>query len=200
MKKLALLLAIMVLAISLSGCTQNNQQSPENNQNSEELLRDTSIKALGALQNKNMGYLSTLAHPEKGIRFTPYSYINLENDVVLSASEIKNILADSRSFVWGVYDGIGEPIDLPFMDYFDKFVYDRDFMNAEETSKNRSIGSGNTINNIETVYPNAEYFEYHFPGFNPEYGGMDWVSLRLVFEEYKGAWYLVGIVHDQWTI
>lgn len=200
MKKLALLLAIMVLAISLSGCTQNNQQSPENNQNSEELLRDTSIKALGALQNKNMGYLSTLAHPEKGIRFTPYSYINLENDVVLSASEIKNILADSRSFVWGVYDGIGEPIDLPFMEYFDKFVYDRDFMNAEETSKNRSIGSGNTINNIETVYPNAEYFEYHFPGFNPEYGGMDWVSLRLVFEEYKGAWYLVGIVHDQWTI
>jgi hypothetical protein len=29
---------------------------------------------------------------------------------------------------------------------------------------------------------------------------MDWQSLRLVFEETAGNWYLVGIVHDQWTI
>jgi hypothetical protein len=29
---------------------------------------------------------------------------------------------------------------------------------------------------------------------------MDWRSLRLVFEEQGGSWYLVGIVHDQWTI
>jgi hypothetical protein len=29
---------------------------------------------------------------------------------------------------------------------------------------------------------------------------MDWVSLRLVFLQEDGTWFLVGVVHDQWTI
>jgi hypothetical protein len=29
---------------------------------------------------------------------------------------------------------------------------------------------------------------------------MDWESLRLVFVQEDGAWWLVGIVHDEWTI
>jgi (p)ppGpp synthase/HD superfamily hydrolase len=29
---------------------------------------------------------------------------------------------------------------------------------------------------------------------------MDWRSLRLVFEKKNDIWYLVGIIHDQWTI
>jgi (p)ppGpp synthase/HD superfamily hydrolase len=42
--------------------------------------------------------------------------------------------------------------------------------------------------------------EYHFSGFDPKYEGMDWRSLRLVFEEKDNIWHLVGIIHDQWTI
>jgi len=42
--------------------------------------------------------------------------------------------------------------------------------------------------------------EYHFPGIDPQYGGLDWRSLRLVFQQSGGEWYLVGIIHDQWTI
>lgn len=44
------------------------------------------------------------------------------------------------------------------------------------------------------------YVEYHFPGFEKKYEGKDWKSLRLVFEKKNDRWYLVGIVHDQWTI
>jgi hypothetical protein len=29
---------------------------------------------------------------------------------------------------------------------------------------------------------------------------MDWRSLRLVFMQDGGTWYLAGIIHDQWTI
>ena len=41
--------------------------------------------------------------------------------------------------------------------------------------------------------------EYHFKGMDAQQGGMDWRSLRLVLEAHNGAWYLVGIVHDEWT-
>ena len=62
------------------------------------------------------------------------------------------------------------------------------------------IGKGNTLNNIAQVYPNGEFVEFHFTGFDTQYEGMDWTSLRLVFEENNGTWFLIGIVHDQWTI
>jgi hypothetical protein len=29
---------------------------------------------------------------------------------------------------------------------------------------------------------------------------MDWCSLRLVLVDEGGHWWLVGIVHDEWTI
>jgi hypothetical protein len=41
--------------------------------------------------------------------------------------------------------------------------------------------------------------EYYFPGFDPQYEGMDWRSLRLIFLQDNDVWYLAGIVHDQWT-
>jgi hypothetical protein len=42
--------------------------------------------------------------------------------------------------------------------------------------------------------------EYYFPGFEAQYEGMDWKSLRLVFEQHQGSWKLVGIIHNEWTI
>ena len=56
------------------------------------------------------------------------------------------------------------------------------------------------LENQFEVYDNPIIVEYYFPGFNPEYEGMDWKSLRLVFEQYEDNWYLVGIIHNQWTI
>jgi hypothetical protein len=41
--------------------------------------------------------------------------------------------------------------------------------------------------------------EYHFTGFEPDYGGLDWRSLRLVFMQDGDEWFLIGIVHDEWT-
>jgi hypothetical protein len=79
-------------------------------------------------------------------------------------------------------------------------VYDVDLAQPEEVGFGEVIGKGNTINNIAEVWPDAVTVEYHFSGFDPQYGGMDWRSLRLVFEPEEGAWRLVGIVHDEWTI
>ncbi len=59
---------------------------------------------------------------------------------------------------------------------------------------------GNSIDNSQEYYPGAMVVEYHFPGFDPQYGGLDWASLRLVFQEFEGRWVLVGIIHDEWTI
>jgi hypothetical protein len=59
---------------------------------------------------------------------------------------------------------------------------------------------GNTLDNSLVEYPNGIIVEYHLRGVKADQEGMDWASLRLIFEQHRGAWYLVHVVHDQWTI
>lgn len=39
-----------------------------------------------------------------------------------------------------------------------------------------------------------------FSGLDEQMAGYDWCSLKLVFECYQGDWYLVGLVHSEWTV
>ena len=41
--------------------------------------------------------------------------------------------------------------------------------------------------------------DYNFPGIDPEKKGYDWCSLKLVFEPWQNNWYLVGLIHSEWT-
>jgi len=74
-----------------------------------------------------------------------------------------------------------------------------DFANAPQIAINHRLGVSTTMDNAEKFYPEAMIVEYYFPGFDAQLEGMDWRSLRLVFQQDNSTWYLVGIIHDQWT-
>jgi hypothetical protein len=163
------------------------------------LVENVARDAVLALKSRDGTKLAALAHPTKGVRFTPYPHVG-PGDVVLAGADLRGAFTDTRIRSWGIYDGRGDPIELTFPDYWRRFVYDVDFANAPEVAYNRVVGRGNTIENTADAYPDAILVEYHFPGFDPQYGGLDWRSLRLLFERHEDAWRLVGIVHGQWTI
>jgi spore germination protein GerM len=176
-------------------------KSPDDTSEAIEIkIRELGKRTLEALRDRDMEWLSSVIHPDKNLRFSPYTYVNIDTDLVFTAEEVKTLLKSDKVYNWGKYDGSGEDIELTFEEYFSKFVYDKDFLNAEEEAYNRYIARGNTLNNIFEVYPEAKMMEYYFSGFDPKYEGFDWESLKLVFEEKDGIWYLVGIVHDGWTI
>lgn len=206
MKKIiAVLFASIATLLVFAGCQPVQNNNADNTKDEQPLSVQEQIEVQGkqillAFKNNSFEYVAKYVHPEKGVRFSPYANVDTENNVVLYADDLKSIMTDSRGFDWGYYDGSGEPISGGFLTYFEEFVYDEDFLNAEKVAYDEVIGSGNTVNNIESAYPDAHFMEYYFSGFAPEYEGMDWVSLRLVFEEYKGEWYLVGVIHDGWTI
>jgi hypothetical protein len=174
--------------------------------NVSDAIAARAAQAILALRDHDIRQLTGLVHPVKGVTFSPYTYLRPlqgapgEADLVFSPAQLSGLWTDPTVYHWGTYDGSGEPIDLTFREYYGKFVYDVDFAQPDVVGFNETVGQGNTINNIATVYPNAVTVEYHFDGFDPQYAGMDWRSLRLVLEEMDGTWYLVGIVHDQWTI
>lgn len=163
-----------------------------------QIVLDQANQVVQSLKNQDFVSLSEYIHPYDGVRFSPYAYVN-DSDQLFSADEIMSILSDSSVYTWGAYSGTGEAINLSFPEYYSKFIYDQDFANAPQVSLNHRLSAGNSIDNSAEFYPGAMFVEYYFPGFDPQYGGMDWRSLRLAFSEDKGTWYLVGIIHDEWT-
>jgi hypothetical protein len=148
--------------------------------------------------DKDMPTLSQDAHPQLGLRIAPYAAVKDTNQV-FPADTIAGLMADTIVYTWGAYDGSGKLTNLTFADFFSMFVYEVDFADAPQLALNHHLGVSTTIDNSTEFYPGAMIVEYYFPGFDPLYAGMDWCSLRLVFMEANHTWYLVGIIHDQWT-
>lgn len=165
----------------------------------DEEIAARAAQIIVAIKQQDLETLAGLVHPEKGVRFSPYTYVRTE-DIVFSADQMGDFLADQVTYTWGWFDARGEPIEFTTRQYYDRFIYDVDFARPDVVGFNETIGMGNTINNIAEVYPQAVTIEYHFEGFDPEFAALDWRSLRLVLEEDEGAWYLVAVVHDEWTI
>ena len=161
---------------------------------------DAADRAIAAIARRDFDTLAALAHPRRGVRLSPYATVDPESDRVMTVEELRAAATDHRVLLWGAHDGTGDPIELTCPAYFDRFVYTHDFLDAPQTAVNERLGKGNSIHNIPEAYPDGRFVEYHVPGINPDYGGLDWGSLRLVFVPVDGCWKLVGIVHDQWTI
>jgi len=166
----------------------------------EKIIKETAASLIKALSTKNADAIADLVHPTQGVRFTPYTYVSLEGDLVFSQKEMRSIFDDQKVYLWGYYDGSGEPINLTPSQYYEKFIYVEDYANAKQVGYNKVLSSGNALENQFEVYNKPIVVEYYFPGFNPDYDGMDWRSLRLVFELYQNEWKLVGIINNQWTI
>ncbi len=148
-------------------------------------LLQTSLEVMGIVKNNDMADLSNYVHPTKGLRFTPYFYIDVQNDQVFTPQQVANLNQDTTVYTWGQFDGSGDPIDFKFNDYYDRFVYDEDYINPHIIGNNTAIGAGNITDNFATEYSNGQFVEFHFTGFDPQYTGMDWRSLRLVFEQMR---------------
>jgi len=166
----------------------------------EEIIRSRSEKVMEAVAAKNFENLAEYIHPNKGVRFTPYTNVSIKEDVIFSKEKVKDFLQDNNKYLWGYYDGSGKEIRLTPREYYEEFIYSKDFIKTKKVGYNEVLTEGNMIENQFDVYNNPIIVEYYLPGDDKKYSGMDWRSLRLVFEKYKRQWMLTGIIHNQWTI
>lgn len=154
---------------------------------------------LSALKSYRYDQLEEIIHPDLCLQFSPYAYLNSSN-MTFCRSEIALAAASEDLLIWGSYDGTGNPINLSFEEYHEEFVYDQDYFHSLIVGYNTEVSSGNSLNNIQEIFPGGMMIEYYFPGFDPQYGGLDWRSIRLVFVQLGMDWYLTAIIHGEWTI
>lgn len=162
-------------------------------------LLTEAVNVIHLMSINDYANLSLYVDPSDGLRLSPYQYVDVGTDIVLTTADVAAI-ASYPMTNWGTFDGTGDPIDLTGIDYYNQFIYSNDFVNAPFIGQNMVLSSGNMINNIATVYPGASFVEFYYDGFDPIYDGLDWRSLTVVMKNVGGQWYLIGLVHGQWTI
>ncbi|MCD8511279.1 MAG: hypothetical protein LRY73_16370 [Bacillus sp. (in: Bacteria)] len=160
-------------------------------------LRNAADNVVIALENKNFQNLSEYVHPSRGVRFSPYGYVNKDEDLQFSNEEVASFHEDTTEYEWGTQDGSGHTIRLTPEEYYEEYIYIRDFSREAEVIAINEIESyGNVIVNVEEKYEDAQFVSYYV---SETEGELNWANLILVFEEEDDNWYLVAIVVDRWT-
>ena len=177
---------------------RTNQGLETKNTNKDETLKSLNDQILSTLKAKDYTRFSSYIPPEKGVQFSMYAYIQPNQDKRFSRQEFIKYASTNIKFTWGEKDGSGDKLVLSIKDYFNNWVFNRDFTKGEY-QLNTFKGSGNSLNNLQETYAGFNFTENFLPG-SEQYSGMDWNSLRLVFEELHGTYYLVAVINDEWTI
>ena len=154
------------------------------------------MEIAGYIMREDYDALSGEIHPEKGVLFSPYAYINPDTDKVFTFRQVADFESDRTKYIWGIYDGLGDVIELTPSEFFKKFLCDHDYTSPDQIGIDTIVRTGNTLENIDTQMPDIRYVDLYVAGSNDA----DWGSLRLGFESYNGKMKLVLIMHSQWTI
>ena len=180
--------------------TASPSPTPSPSADVEATIRARATLAVTALRDKDFAAVAALAHPVKGVRFTPYTFVQAR-DNVLDAASIRQGFTNTRTYMWGFTDGKGDPMDWNFERYHGRYVYNKDYSKASPVLFDNypTNPRGNKNDNTKAMYPAGRTIEYYLPSTDPN-TTLDWGGLRFVFEELSGTWYLVGIIHDEWTI
>lgn len=162
-------------------------------------LKARAAEVVTALRDRDLAKLSTLAHPDQGIRFSPYAFVDVQKHVRLDRATIARGFANPQRYLWGHTDGQGAPMDWTFEEFYTRQLWDRDYSKATMIAIDTRQQNGNSLDNSAQAYPSAHVVEYHLPSTDPN-TSLDWGSLRIVLEDKGGTWYVVGLIHDEWTI
>lgn len=177
---------------------RNIEEAAQKKKTDEVAVKAANDQILQALKSKDYKTFASFIHPEKGIAFSMYGFVDPKEDHHFTKGDFEKYQPTKTVFSWGAQDGSGDPYKATINDYLSKWVFSKDFTTAHY-SLNTFQGKGNSLNNLKEIYPGKDFTENFIKG-TEENGKMDWKTLRFIFEEFQGKQYLVAVVNDQWTI
>lgn len=164
-----------------------------NNKAKTENINEISDKIINALHERNTGKIAEYIHPNKGVTFSPYVFIE-DNAPIFNKEEFKNLFKNNDEIYWGIYDGKGKDIQLTASQYFEEFIHSELYIKPDEINVNYINDSGNTENNMMEIFPNTETIEYYHSGSDK----YDWESFILVYEKNENnEYFLVALVGNR---
>lgn len=211
MKNLRGLFFIVFSLLLLYGCNGDEKQPVSSTNDTEKISSDKetekellvlSEELFSLLKEYNFEEISKMVDPEDGVTFAFYADFGNPDGyggqyVNLSKKEISEI--NDSKYLWGK-DEAGKEYKLSLHEYVQQMLLQR--WGKEEVDYNiitfnePAENFAGVINTIHKYYPDAKYVEYHSPGKNEH----SFQSLRFIYQERDGEWYLIGIAQDVATV
>ncbi len=76
----------------------------------EEYVGEISMRVIEILDSGDYSTLTEFIHPRSGLRFSPYTHIDLEMDLVLTGNEFEAAIETDQSFLWGYQEASGKKL------------------------------------------------------------------------------------------
>jgi hypothetical protein len=184
---------------SIVAPAQNHTPAVSEKNNGPKDVTSVAKSVLVALKNKDYSTLENFTSSQ-GLSWNEYPSLDMSKSDIIK-TEISNIPTNSQKYLFGYTDGKGDPINLTISEYLDKWIYNKDYLNADEIAVNKMLDGGtNSLNTIIKDAGNRTVVAFYFKGFDRKYEGMDWTTLYLVFDLENGEYKLRGIAKNNWTI
>jgi hypothetical protein len=158
------------------------------------------LEVAECLRADDFAALAAWVHPQKGVLFTPYSTVEFDKNLSFTDREVALFAHDKTTYLWGVTDGEGKPIQLTPLEYVRRYVSDRDYACAPLAAVGSVLKQGNSVENVAEAFSSGIFVELHIPQVDPKLEGLDWSSLKIVFEEYEGQLKVIALIHSQQTV
>ena len=194
------IIVVAVLAFNWTDIFNTSRKTADNTGSVDNIEMITlAYEILEFIRDEDFIALGRVVHPDHGVIFSPYATVNLSTDRHFEASQITRLDTDTNVYVWGVYNGSGEPIELTPAEYLSHFVTAAEFLNTSVLGINEVVKSGNALENMTDIYPDMQFVDFHISRGEPG-DETNWCSLRLGFEDYHGVLRLIAIVYSSWTV
>ena len=161
-----------------------------------ETLPELALTVAELFKSGDFVSLSGYVHPIYGVVFSPKMTVSLKSCRCLSPADLASLDRDTALRVWGTAEGSAVPLELTARDYLMLYVNDRDYTAARLIGVDYPARVGNALDNTADVFPSGHYVELCCTGED----AASWTTLRLVFEEYEGNWYLTAVIHAAYII
>lgn len=171
-------------------------RSPDLHDSVRERIRLRAGEILEAMERGAWEEVAMHVHPEYGLGFSPYAYIDTAVQVRFSQAEVGGVPNDTTTRHWGLDDPGGLPIVGTFREYAASRVRGDRYVDLASAS---SGCSGSTHGNVLELYGDSVVVvAWCYPG-TEELQGLDWSRLSLVFRPTADRWYLTDVVNDERT-
>ncbi|MCT8137339.1 hypothetical protein H1D32_06015 [Anaerobacillus sp. CMMVII] len=168
----------------------------------ETMLTTNANAILTHLENESWELLMRSVHPEKGLLFSPYAYVEKDKNVTFTREEVAAFATNENKYVFGHHYAKDDSVyeNTP-KDFIRSILINYEYLNKKVSYKLTTFNqtyqpSGGIINNLSKAFPEGKYVEFFAPPQSEEQEHL-WQALRFVFEEREDKrWYLVAIVRD----
>lgn len=154
---------------------------------------------LAALKSADFRALSGQMCSGSRLTYSPYAR-NLSTlpRISFARPDVAAFGSSRKKYVWGAYDGSGDPIRLTPREYHKEFVYDVDYQSASAKTHldRKAFDADKDLAALAKAYPAAEIVTYKFAGTS-DASYKDARGLILVFEQRAGNWCLRAVAHDE---